>query len=272
MESMQDQISHEKNYHQRNHGAYNQRVVRMVPRATTQSASSDDQGSPVPVDAGEPATGMDLRPDIVLIIQDNVRRYSVEGMLHTADMGLSIQSIDNTTSLSKFAGSQLILSSSTASAPVPSDVAACLRDHPKRVLILVDPADSVDHTWADCAGGFIDWSDLCPASLGQALTDIASGRLYVSPTFVRRSMTVSAEMPDTKAFNALSMIAITPRENQVLYLLAEGLSNRQIATTLGISEHGVKRTVGIILAKLNCPNRTLAVVKAIELGLVNMDV
>lgn len=50
--------------------------------------------------------------------------------------------------------------------------------------------------------------------------------------------------------------------------MAEGLSNKQAARRLQISEHGVKRLVGNVLAKLNCPNRTLAVVRAIEDGLL----
>ncbi|WP_411107032.1 response regulator transcription factor [Streptomyces sp. cmx-4-9] len=64
------------------------------------------------------------------------------------------------------------------------------------------------------------------------------------------------------------MIALTAREQQVLRLIAEGQNNRQVAGSLRISEHGVKRTVGIILAKLNCPNHTLAVVRAVESGLL----
>ena len=60
----------------------------------------------------------------------------------------------------------------------------------------------------------------------------------------------------------------TPREQQTLALLVEGLPNKQIARRLGISEHGAKRNVANILAKLNVPNRTLAAAKAVRDGLV----
>ncbi len=60
---------------------------------------------------------------------------------------------------------------------------------------------------------------------------------------------------------------LTRREREVLQALSEGLSNKQIARRMAISEHGAKRHVANIMAKLNCPNRTLAVSKALREGL-----
>src|SRR5437868_6258491 len=60
-------------------------------------------------------------------------------------------------------------------------------------------------------------------------------------------------------------IRLTPREHEVLSLLTEGLGNKQIARAIGISEHGVKRHVTNLLAKLNCPNHTLAVARALPM-------
>ncbi|MFK0119781.1 response regulator transcription factor [Streptomyces sp. NPDC090994] len=57
---------------------------------------------------------------------------------------------------------------------------------------------------------------------------------------------------------------LTQREIDVLGLLSQGLSNKQIAPRLGISEHGVKRHISNILAKLNCSNRTEAVSYALQ--------
>jgi DNA-binding NarL/FixJ family response regulator len=59
-------------------------------------------------------------------------------------------------------------------------------------------------------------------------------------------------------------VILTPREQQALSLLTQGMSNREIARRLGISEHGAKRHVANVLAKLNCPNRTLAAAMAIQ--------
>jgi two-component system, NarL family, nitrate/nitrite response regulator NarL len=64
---------------------------------------------------------------------------------------------------------------------------------------------------------------------------------------------------------------LTPREQQILSFMSNGLSNKQIARSIRISEHGVKRHVANILAKLNCPNRTLAVSYALQHGLLGDD-
>lgn len=61
---------------------------------------------------------------------------------------------------------------------------------------------------------------------------------------------------------------LTPREQEVLQLLAEGLTNKAIARRLGISEHTVKFHVNAILGKLSAQSRTEAVVLATRLGLV----
>ncbi len=63
---------------------------------------------------------------------------------------------------------------------------------------------------------------------------------------------------------------LTPREREVLGLLAEGLSNRAIAGRLGISEHTAKFHVHIILGKLGTQSRTEAVVQAARLGLITL--
>lgn len=61
---------------------------------------------------------------------------------------------------------------------------------------------------------------------------------------------------------------LTPREREVLSLIAEGLSNREIAATLVLSEHTVHRHVANVLAKLGCPTRAAAVARAKSAGLI----
>jgi DNA-binding NarL/FixJ family response regulator len=63
---------------------------------------------------------------------------------------------------------------------------------------------------------------------------------------------------------------LTPREQEVLRMLAEGLSNRQLARRLGISEHTAKFHVNSILEKLDSTTRTEAVVQAARLGLLRL--
>jgi DNA-binding NarL/FixJ family response regulator len=63
---------------------------------------------------------------------------------------------------------------------------------------------------------------------------------------------------------------LTPREREFLALLAEGLSNRNIAERLGISERTAKFHAGSVLAKLGAENRAEAIVRAARLGLVTL--
>ena len=63
---------------------------------------------------------------------------------------------------------------------------------------------------------------------------------------------------------------LTPREHEVLVLVADGLRNREIATRLGISEHTVKFHLAAIFGKLGASSRTEVVRKALRLGLIDV--
>jgi len=71
--------------------------------------------------------------------------------------------------------------------------------------------------------------------------------------------------PDSPIYEAL-----TPRELEVLEVLAEGLSNRAIALRLGISEHTVKFHISSVFAKLGAENRTDAVRRGVRRGLITL--
>lgn len=63
---------------------------------------------------------------------------------------------------------------------------------------------------------------------------------------------------------------LTPREHEVLTLLADGLHNREIAGRLGVSEHTVKFHLGAIFGKLGASTRTEAVQKGLRLGVIEI--
>jgi DNA-binding CsgD family transcriptional regulator len=63
---------------------------------------------------------------------------------------------------------------------------------------------------------------------------------------------------------------LTPREHEVLVLLADGLRNREIAIRLAISEHTVKFHLASIFGKLGASSRTEVVRRALRLGLIDL--
>lgn len=75
--------------------------------------------------------------------------------------------------------------------------------------------------------------------------------------------------PDARpASSGIEAVALTPREIEVLRLLADGASNKIIAHKLGISDHTAKFHVASILSKMNAGTRTEAVTTGVRMGLV----
>ncbi len=100
-----------------------------------------------------------------------------------------------------------------------------------------------------------------PARIAAALVAIAAGLLVVDQAPARFG-------PHGARPAELMAEPLTPREHEVLRLLAEGLATKQIASRLGLSEHTAKSHVNAILAKLGAESRTEAVVRAARLGLI----
>ena len=99
--------------------------------------------------------------------------------------------------------------------------------------------------------------------LCRAIKAAAAGQVQLSPAAAARLMRQvrQPEEPD----------ALTPRETEVLRLLAEGLANKEIARALGIGEKTVKTHVSNILSKLGVLSRTQAALQAVRMGLVDSD-
>jgi len=121
-----------------------------------------------------------------------------------------------------------------------------------------------------CAGasGFL-LKDATAERLFEAVRVVAAGEALLAPTVTRRLISEFArQRPHAAAPSAGRLAALTPRETQVLKLVAEGLSNPEIAARLVVTEETVKTHVSRVLAKLGLRDRTQAVVTAYESGLV----
>ena len=139
-----------------------------------------------------------------------------------------------------------------------------------RILILTTfDLDSYVYD-ALCAGasGFL-LKDVTAERLFEAVRVIAAGEALLAPAVTRRLISEFTRLrPRPEAPAAGALATLTPRETQVLRLVAEGLSNPEIATRLVVTEETVKTHVSRMLAKLGLRDRTQAVVTAYELGLI----
>jgi DNA-binding NarL/FixJ family response regulator len=98
---------------------------------------------------------------------------------------------------------------------------------------------------------------------------VASGEALLAPSVTRRLIAEFAARPgQERRHRPTALNALTPRETEVLRLIARGRSNAEIAADLVVAEQTVKTHIGRILAKLSLRDRAQAVVLAYETGLV----
>ncbi|GAB1512097.1 response regulator transcription factor [Actinophytocola sp. KF-1] len=117
------------------------------------------------------------------------------------------------------------------------------------------------------ASGFL-LKDTPSVQLVAALRSVASGDAVVSPSVTRRLLDRFLGAAGGQLRDASVLDVLTDREREVLLLIAQGLSNIEIARKLFLSEATVKTHVGRVLSKLDLRDRVQAVVLAYETGLV----
>lgn len=139
--------------------------------------------------------------------------------------------------------------------------------HCKVLVLLRDhDHDAVQRALAVHADGFLLESELTAGALDKSLSRVLHGEVPM-PAFLARAMLTRLRTQGTRP--ARRPFLLTQRELQTLSLLVDGLSNKQIARRLGVSENGAKRHVASVLAKMNCQNRTVAVALVLREGLLD---
>ena len=142
-------------------------------------------------------------------------------------------------------------------------------DSGPRVLVLTtfDLDEYVYDALRAGASGFL-LKDVTAERLFDAVRVIAEGEALLAPVITKRLITEFARQRPRTADPQRQLTALTPRETEVLRLIAAGLSNPEIAARLVVTEETVKTHVSRVLSKLGLRDRTQAVVAAYESGLV----
>jgi DNA-binding NarL/FixJ family response regulator len=138
-------------------------------------------------------------------------------------------------------------------------------------VLMLTTFDIDDYVYAALragASGFL-LKDAPADELVRAVRVVAAGDALLAPSITRRMIAdlVSRHAAPRRSVDELARL--TPRETEVLELLARGMSNAEIAAVLFVSEETVKTHVGKVFAKLGLRDRAQAVVMAYETGLVS---
>ncbi|WP_433215037.1 response regulator [Microtetraspora malaysiensis] len=138
-----------------------------------------------------------------------------------------------------------------------------------RVLILTtfDHDEYVYDALRVGASGFL-LKTAPPRQLADAIRTVAAGEALLAPEITRRMIEDYVRRPRPSAAAHAGLNQLTPRELEVLVMIARGLSNAEIAAALFLSEPTIKTHVTRVLAKLALRDRVQAVVFAYECGLI----
>jgi len=160
-----------------------------------------------------------------------------------------------------------------------------IQELPETMIIILTTYDTDDWVF-DCiragATGYL-LKDAQADELAEAVRGAVRGESQIDPGVARKVLTAFRDLrtpahpqhdpirPENESTYPSPLERLTPREEEVLALLAEGLANKEIAARLTLSEGTVKNHVSNILGKLHANDRTQAVLTAIRRGLVDIQ-
>jgi len=143
--------------------------------------------------------------------------------------------------------------------------------YPKIAIVILSVHNDVQHVNALLRAGADAYltKDVAKGEIVHALREVNAGRLFVCQSALHHVITSLAMDRKGSSFN--SEQELTPREREILQLLAQGLSNREIADQLSLSTATVKGHIESIYSKLKVNSRTEAVTSALRLGILQLS-
>ncbi len=142
---------------------------------------------------------------------------------------------------------------------------------PEARVIILTTFDDDEYVFEGLRAGALGYllKDVSGRELAEAVRTVAGGGALIEPSVARKVVAEFARLaPPARPADAGLAEPLTDREQEILQLLAQGLSNREIAQRLFLAEGTVKNYVTSILQKLGVRDRTQAALRARELGLL----
>jgi DNA-binding NarL/FixJ family response regulator len=167
---------------------------------------------------------------------------------------------------------KVVILSLNHSVGIANQLAAMRRvhlSHPEIAkVLLVESYDRelVVSAFRSGARGIFCISDTHFRLLCKCIQRVSSGQIWANTEQMRFLLDLVAEVPSLRVLNSLGHQLLTPREEQVVALVAEGLSNRSTARELNLSEHTVKKYLFRIFDKLGISSRVELVLYAVNHG------
>ncbi len=157
--------------------------------------------------------------------------------------------------------------------PVMDGVEAIRQLHsrwPDAKVIILTTFDDDEYVFEGLRAGALGYllKDVSGEELAEAIRTVAAGGALIDPSVTRKVVAEFARMTAPRAASPSLAEPLSQREREILQLLAQGLTNREIAQRLYLAEGTVKNYVSNILGKVGARDRTQAALRARELGLV----
>ncbi len=140
------------------------------------------------------------------------------------------------------------------------------RDIPKVLLLDVWDRELVVSAFRSGARGIFTINDANLRLLCKCLVRVAAGQAWINTEQLNCLLDLISEVPSLRVLNSGGRPLLTPREEQVVALVAEGLANREIARELNLSEHTIKKYLFRIFEKLGISTRVELVLYAVNNG------
>ncbi|MEY8349143.1 response regulator transcription factor [Bacillus cereus] len=151
------------------------------------------------------------------------------------------------------------------------EATACIKkEYPNvKIIVLTSFSDQAHVLPALKAGasGYI-LKDVEPDQLVEAIRSAYKGNIQLHPDIASSLLSQTLPQEEAEVASNIHVDVLTARENEVLQLLAKGMSNKEIASVLVITEKTVKAHVSSILSKLQLSDRTQAALYAVKNGIV----